>query len=63
MLVLKRKAGERLVVPGCDLVVTVLAVQGNRVRLGITAPEELAVYREEVWRRVRQEDHAPPPKG
>ena len=63
MLVLNRKAGERLVVPGCDLVVTVLAVQGNRVRLGITAPEELAVYREEVWRRVRQEDHAPPPKG
>lgn len=62
MLVLKRKAGERVVVPGYDLVVTVLAVQGNHVRLGISAPEDLAVYREEVWRRVRLEDHAPLPK-
>jgi carbon storage regulator len=63
MLVLSRKAGERLVVPDCDLVVTVIAVGRNTVRLGISAPEELAVYREEVWQKVRQEAHDPPPKG
>jgi carbon storage regulator len=63
MLVLSRKAGERLVVPDCDLVVTVIAVHGNTVRLGISAPEELAVYREEVWQKVLQEAHDPPPKG
>ena len=62
MSVLKRKAGEVVVVPGCDLAVTVIAAQGNHVRLGISAPEDLTVYREEVWRRVRQEDHAPLPK-
>ena len=62
MLILSRKAGERLMVPDCDLVVTVIAVSRNAVLLGISAPEDLAVYREEVWRRVHQEDH-PPPKG
>jgi carbon storage regulator len=63
MVVLSRRAGERLVVPHCDLVVTVIAVKGNAVRLGISAPEDVAVYREEVWRRVRQDAHDPPPKG
>jgi carbon storage regulator len=49
MLVLSRKPGERVVMPQCELVVTVLSVQGNRVRLGITAPEGVSVYREEIW--------------
>jgi carbon storage regulator len=49
MLVLSRKLGERILVPQHQLVVTVLAVRGNRVRLGIAAPAGTAVYREEVW--------------
>jgi carbon storage regulator len=49
MLVLSRKLGERQVIPQCGLVVTVVSVRGNRVRLGITAPADVAVYREEVW--------------
>jgi len=50
MLVLSRKCGERIVVPGCALTVTVLAVKGNNVRLGFSAPLDVDVYREEVWR-------------
>jgi carbon storage regulator len=63
MLVLSRKIGERIVVPNCELAVTVLAVEGKTVRLGISAPEDIAVYREEVWQRVRQQTKGPSPKG
>ncbi len=48
MLVLSRKLGERIVVPQCGLAVTILAVKGKVVRLGISAPEDLTVYREEI---------------
>jgi carbon storage regulator len=63
VLVLSRKPGERIVVPDCELVVTVLAIDGKTVRLGISAPAGLAVHREEVWQRISQETHPPPPKG
>jgi carbon storage regulator len=63
MLVLSRKSGERVVVPHCDLVVTVLAVDGKTVRLGISAPEEIAIYREEVWQQLCEKSHDLPPKG
>ena len=63
MLVLSRKPGERIVVPHLELAVTVLAIEGKAVRLGIAAPEEVAVYREEVWQQLCQETHGPPPKG
>jgi carbon storage regulator len=53
MLVLSRKVGEKVVVPGCGLTLTVLAVQGNRIRLGVEAPVETAVYRAEVWQQLR----------
>ena len=52
MLVLSRKLGERIVVPQCGLAVTVLAVKGKAVRLGISAPEDMTVYRGEIWQRV-----------
>jgi len=52
MLVLSRRLGERILVPHCDLAVTVVAVDGNTVKLGITAPTEVGVYREELWRKV-----------
>ena len=63
MLVLSRKLGERIVVPHCELAVTVIAVEGNTVRLGISAPEDIAVYREEVWQQLCQQMNSPPPKG
>lgn len=50
MLVLTRKAGEKVVINGC-ITVTVVAVEGNRIRLGITAPPEVHIDREEVHRR------------
>jgi carbon storage regulator len=49
MLVLTRKLGEQIVVPDCHLAVVVIAIEGNRVQLGITAPADVAVYREEIW--------------
>jgi carbon storage regulator len=55
MLVLKRKIGERIVVPQCGLAVRVIAIEGKTVRLGITAPEDIPVYREEVWQQLRQQ--------
>ena len=55
MLVISRKIGERIVVPHCELLVTVLGIDGNTVRLGMTAPAEIGVYREELWRRASSE--------
>ncbi len=66
MLVLTRKIGESLVVPELGIVVTVLESQGNKVRLGISAPDRVAVHREEVWRRLslyRQPTPARPTNG
>ena len=54
MLVLSRKVGERIVVPQCKLTVTVLESSGSHVRLGFSAPEELNIYREEVWLEIQQ---------
>lgn len=52
MLVLSRKCGEQIIVPSCEMTVTVLGIHGNNVRLGISAPTEVDVYREEIWHRV-----------
>lgn len=54
MLVLSRKLGERIIVPQCDLELTVVAVEGTTVRLGISAPAEVGVFREEVWLKMRE---------
>jgi len=70
MLVLSRKAGERIVVPQCELTVTVLEIAGSRARLGFSAPPGIAVHREEVWQRkcafdaeiVRQQASARDPR-
>jgi carbon storage regulator len=63
MLVLTRKIGERIVVPHCDLAITVIAVQGKAVRLGISAPADIPVYREEVWQKFGRQTVGPIPKG
>lgn len=55
MLVLTRKIGEQIVVPHCELTVTVLDVASGRVRLGISAPAHVAVHRSEVSRRIREQ--------
>jgi len=54
MLVLSRKLGETIVIDE-HIVVTVVAVQGDRIRLGITAPHDVPVYREELWNRIQAE--------
>ena len=58
MLVLSRKIGQAIVLPQTGVVLTVLRVQGNKVRLGITAPGGVDVFREEVWERRQQEGAA-----
>ena len=55
MLVLSRKAGERIVLPDCGVTIHVLEIGKTRVRLGITAPAGTAVHRAEVWLRIRRE--------
>jgi carbon storage regulator len=59
MLILTRRIGETLMI-GNDIIVTVLGVKGNQVRLGVGAPKDVAVHREEIYRRIQkeQEDEA-----
>ena len=51
MLILTRRVGETLVI-GDDIVVTVLSIKGNQVRVGVKAPKEISVHREEVLERI-----------
>ncbi|HHC73713.1 MAG TPA: carbon storage regulator [Thiothrix sp.] len=55
MLILTRRVGETLMI-GDEISVTVLGVKGNQVRLGINAPRNVAVHREEIYERIRNED-------
>jgi carbon storage regulator len=50
MLVLSRRVGERIVLPDSGVVLTVLGIRGGQIRLGISAPQDVAVFREELWR-------------
>lgn len=54
MLILTRKVGEALMV-GDDVNITVLGVKGNQVRIGVSAPKEVAVHREEIYQRIQKE--------
>jgi carbon storage regulator len=62
-VVLSRKLGERFLVPYCELEVTVIAIEGNAVRLGISAPENIRVYRKEVWQQISQQIRSPLPNA
>lgn len=55
MLILTRRVGETLMV-GDDVTVTVLGVKGNQVRIGVNAPKDLSVHREEIYLRIQQEN-------
>ena len=57
MLTISRRAGERILI-GDGIVIEVVEISGGSVRLGITAPREQRIYREELWERVKQENEA-----
>jgi carbon storage regulator len=57
MLILTRRAGETVMV-GSDVTITVLGVKGNQVRIGINAPKDIAVHREEIYERIQSEKAA-----
>ena len=65
MLILTRRVGESLKI-GDDVTVTVLGVKGNQVRVGVNAPKDVSVHREEIYERIQaergepQSDDAPP---
>jgi carbon storage regulator len=58
MLILTRRVGETVMI-GENISVTVLGVKGNQVRLGVNAPKEVAVHREEIFDRIKQGAAAP----
>ena len=55
MLILTRRTGETLMV-GDEVTVSVLGVKGNQVRIGINAPKEVGVHREEIYKRIKTEE-------
>ncbi len=69
MLILTRRVGETVMI-GNEVTVTVLGVKGNQVRVGVNAPKDVAVHREEIYERIKREEDqesrvrdAPSPKS
>lgn len=62
MLILTRRVGETVMI-GSEVTVTVLGVKGNQVRIGINAPKNVAVHREEIFERIKREQEGDPENG
>lgn len=61
MLILTRRVGESLMI-GDDVTITVLGVKGNQVRIGVNAPKDVAVHREEIYNRIQEGDEPAAPE-
>jgi carbon storage regulator len=62
MLILTRRVGETLMI-GDEVTVTVLGVKGNQVRIGVNAPRDVSVHREEIYDRIKRENGEGAPEG
>jgi carbon storage regulator len=62
MLILTRRIGERLVI-GTDVTVTVMGFKGNQVRIGVNAPKDVTVHREEIFEQIKRELQSSPAIG
>jgi carbon storage regulator len=60
MLILTRRCEETLVFGDGEITMTVLGVKGNQVRIGVNAPKEVSVHREEIYRRIKNEKDSEP---
>ena len=62
MLILTRRVGETVMI-GNEVTVTILGVKGNQVRVGVNAPKDVAVHREEIYERIKREEGQDPGAG
>ena len=57
MLILTRRVGETVMI-GNEVTVTIVGVKGSQIRIGINAPKDVTVHREEIYERIRREQHS-----